>query len=178
MNNLLPTERKKIREKSIRLKVVVVTLILSLGVVLLGVLFLTPSYIYSASLLKKLESKKTNFEKKEFGEIGLLTDEFKRSNLRSNELLSDDHNIKYFENIRDVAQKAGNGIRLTSFRLLEATEGVEVTLEGVADNRESLVSLRDSFRTDELYTDVVLPISSLAKESNISFVLRFKIKQL
>ena len=78
-----------------------------------------------------------------------------------------------------IDELAGEAILLTKFNLTPE-EGVlnTITLIGVADTRTALANFRDALENHPRYSNVELPISNLAKESNITFTLSLTVNEI
>ncbi len=76
-----------------------------------------------------------------------------------------------------LAQK-NTGIRLTSFAYVfsDATHAT-VSIQGYSASRESLVSFVKSLRESTLFASVDSPVSNLAKEKNIDFVITVSVEK-
>ena len=77
-----------------------------------------------------------------------------------------------------VNNKKINGINLTSINFQKINDSNEVNLDikGVAQNRDILINYVNSFKEDQTFKNVNVPISSLTKTTEIPFNLSFNAK--
>lgn len=77
-----------------------------------------------------------------------------------------------------INNKKINGINLNSIVFQKINDSGEVSLEirGIAQNRDVLINYANSFKVDEKFKNVSVPISSLAKSNDIPFTISFNAK--
>jgi hypothetical protein len=77
-----------------------------------------------------------------------------------------------------INNKKISGINLTAINFQKTNNESEAGLEirGFAQNRDILIKYANSFKTDPVFQNVNVPISSLAKNNEIPFSLSFNAK--
>lgn len=65
------------------------------------------------------------------------------------------------------------GIKITNFSWSRAKDKITLSISGTASDRQTLVRFEDGISQSELFSDVILPISDLANDRNISFQIKF-----
>ncbi len=75
--------------------------------------------------------------------------------------------------VEEIKNRIVSGITINTLSL----PGAEATfsLSGIAVDRDRINSLRDSFASSDLFTEVTLPLDNLGKKADIPFSLTFKI---
>jgi hypothetical protein len=63
------------------------------------------------------------------------------------------------------------GITITSFSLKRNTETGSITINGIASSRENLVDFSKTLDEEPAFTNVNLPVDSLAKSKNVPFTI-------
>jgi len=81
-----------------------------------------------------------------------------------------------FISIIDSKKMAGVNLTSISFQKINDKEEVALEIKGVAQNRDTLVRYSNSFKEDQRLTGISLPVSTLAKSSDIPFALSFNSK--
>jgi hypothetical protein len=138
----------------------------------LALLFVIPSFIvvYSAAqgYDKQLTATKTlvDLERKQGGG-DTISDIGERAGLLS-QALSRRTAVSI---LREIAPRIPSGITIRNFSYLYTGDGVTATLHGTARTRDALVFFGDALRSSPLFSRVEVPISSLAKSTDIDFTL-------
>lgn len=65
------------------------------------------------------------------------------------------------------------GIRLTSFLWTKTEEGANLSVAGVARDRQTLLSFQNRLNNSGYFSNATLPISNLARDKNIDFQIKF-----
>jgi hypothetical protein len=84
---------------------------------------------------------------------------------------------KFIPVVDEILSKKSNNMRISGiyYSVNSATTGV-LTLEGIGDTRESLVTFSESLKTVPYFKKVDLPISNLAKDKNIEFTISINVE--
>lgn len=177
MINLLPPEEKKHHQHELTFRLTIISLILFSGAFLIGVILLTPAYLIAnineKAVLKELSFLEGSEESTERERISaeLLT---VKENLSA---LADDIPRESFYSIIDiVAAYHGDAIKLShiSYGRETGEKPSELRIGGKADRRDDLLSFTEDLKKNELFSDVILPVSSLAKDRDIEFSIEIK----
>ena len=78
--------------------------------------------------------------------------------------------------IERIVPLAPSGTSLTSISFRREGEATILDLTGGAVNRTALIAFGDALRSANLFTDVVIPIESLAQNSDLQFHLTLTLK--
>lgn len=177
MINLLPPEEKKHQHHELTFRLTIVSLTLFSGAFMIGVILLTPAYfianINEEAVLKELSLLQGSEESTERERISaeLLA---VRENLSA--LAGDIPRESFYHTIDIVAEHHGNTITLSSisYRRETGEKLSELRIGGKADRRDDLLSFTEDLKKNELFSDVILPVSSLAKDHDIEFNIEIK----
>lgn len=78
--------------------------------------------------------------------------------------------------IAEILEKKINGISITNITLSKVKSKVTISVNGVAEDRQTLITFRDSISVSESFSSVVLPISNLTQDRDISFEIKLSPK--
>jgi hypothetical protein len=171
MINLIPPKAKKaiVREYWVR--------VISIWLVLLGVVFFAltllslPSWVLVNALSTTINTRMNQIEgdQQTYSE---LAKEVKDFNEIIKQVDGTKARVNFSELIYTLDDIAGDNILLTQFSLKE-TEGKidKINLIGYAATRVDLSNFREVLENHDLFSDVDLPISNLAKDKDITFSL-------
>jgi hypothetical protein len=176
MFKFLPQKEKKLLQNEYRIRVLIVLLFIIFFTEVIGIVALVPSYVLSKVKKEQITNQKEVFFKtvSHDGSAEML-EEFEASkNLLKR--LTPENKVPESRIVKKITEAQDGNISLNSFRFVykEGEQGVDIT--GVADSRESLVSYRNRLSREESFTSVDLPISNLADNKDISFVIKIKTK--
>lgn len=73
-------------------------------------------------------------------------------------------------NIEGLFTNDANGI---SIQALEMTDASQITLRGIADTRENLLTFQNTMKQNPVFKDFSIPIESLARQKDVSFNVTF-----
>ncbi len=178
MFNLLPENLRKTITTEYRLRLAILAIVMVVLVQISFLIFLFPSWlvsyykekdfsVQSDELNKSLStldiSSTTAFIKSFNTKIGIINDSLEYP--------------KFVPMVDEVIAKKTSSIRISGiyYTVNSANTGT-LTLEGLGDTRESLVSFSDSLKTIQHFKKVDLPISNLAKDKNISFIISINVE--
>ncbi len=179
MFNLLPENlRNKIKkEYRFRLAIVVLSFVILSQISFL--VFLFPSWLISFYKEKDYLVKSDEISKTISALDVASTTSFikvlnqKLSNI--NEAMEYPAMMPVFDSILSVKSSA---IRLSGIYYTSTdSNSAVVTISGMSDKRDSLVSFTDSLRKIDSFASVDLPISNLAKDKNIDFTVSINIEK-
>lgn len=177
MINLIPPVSRKQVLKEYWLRVSSVMMCIAATVALITSLLLSPSYVLvtnrGSDFAESAAEALTKSEK-----YDELIAEVDKTNNQAVVLLRDIESIKYTELMSRIEELAGNKIKISEIRFEgfdSKTNKSTVSIVGVASDRESLANYRTSLDNDRSFTNIVLPISNLAKDVDIQFSLLVEI---
>lgn len=171
--NLLPEQKRKIIKQEYFLRFFTVFSVFMIAIVVTCIILLLPSYyvtIRNETLLKN--DVKALDKPVDEGEVTL-----KRQAKEADayvEILSKSgpkHDPSfYFDRVFSLKN---SGIRIDSFSYNEKS----IYVRGISSSREDLITFSDFIKADDFFKSVDLPISSFAKNQDISFALTIGISQ-
>lgn len=169
MFNLLPESLKQQIKSEYNYRKVSLILIFIIAIQVSFLIFLFPSWIIS-----RIREESLSAEIKKVNEVNLSSDANKikdKIKIINNEvnLLNTtlgDQKISYF--IDYVLSKKTPQIRLHSF-VYSSGKTITLTISGLSETRDSLVTFVENLRSDDKFKSVDLPVSNLAKNKNIDF---------
>lgn len=144
---------------------------LGTAVLLICIGLLLPSYFLLNGEKVQLESQTDDFskhisQKNSEGLINTLND------IKSMVALVAPEETKIFPAIKIILARRPPSVPITSFRYTRADGGESIlVLEGIAATRSSLINFAKTLKSEPLFQSVDLPISNLARESDIKFTL-------
>ena len=180
MANVQPETQKKMMRREYRVRLVTTSLIFVSVALVVAIVFLIPSLVLSQSRKNTTVQQLETF--KGFAELQETNESFEELRIANEKitLLSLGGGGVSVEDILDtIAYVKPTAISVSgismSQRVVEDVLEQSVTLSGVADTRTDLLSFVELLEKEELFSNVDLPISNLAKEREISFSLSFLI---
>jgi hypothetical protein len=181
MLNLLLRKNRYDLKKEYTFRFVNILLFFVISVCIFLAIALIPSYITVSMEKNILEQSLNNLKNsdvsKEKGE--LLT---KTTHINSELVLFKQTSPKYSVYLENLITKQIKGIEMSNIsfaeKKIEDKHFIQIDIKGNAMSREILVSYANLIRTDDLFEKVDLPISSLARESNIPFSIVVTTKDL
>ena len=169
MANLIPQFAKKKVTTEYWFRVVTAWFMLWGVALLIATVLLFPVYIFTsvqigvnAESARSAEASVANFESSVF--------DLEKASLQARYLIEDERRNKAhaFVDLIEVNEVAGVDISRITFRTSE--DGTQpIIVGGQAADRQSLASFRDRLLADPAISSADLPISNLAKESDIDF---------
>jgi len=179
MANLLPREHLVEVRHERRNRVAVVSLVASLITILLGTVFLVPSLLLSrteaVSAERKIELTRTFIAQRE--ESGVLT-EVRDIRKRIERLESEFNDITSSDLLRALDRSIPSGVRLFSISYdRKRGDSDSIGLVGNASTRETLLDLTRKLDQETLLSGIELPVSNLARSTNISFSLTLTVPE-
>lgn len=173
MYKLLPEmAREKVgREYLLRRTVVMLAaLVLVLVVAVVGLL---PSYVLSKARQKEIASLSAGGESPDKS----LETWVSGLNLRLKTLAPKLDRDRPAEIFADIIKERGSGVKLTDFSWIKSEKGTELSVSGVARDRQALLSFESRLQALGQFTGVSLPVSNLAKDRDIGFEVKLSLKQ-
>ncbi len=75
--------------------------------------------------------------------------------------------------IKKTLDQKISGVRVINLSWVKTNKKTDLSVSGVASNRQALVTFRDQLDSSGYFSGVTLPISDLAKDKNINFQIKF-----
>ncbi len=178
MFNLLPESIKDVIRKEYRLRLFIIILSFIVAVQISFLVFLFPSWLISSYkendfLVRSDEANRAIVSL----DIASTTESIRLLNEKTVLLDSLLEYPKVIPLINTLISLKTSSIRFNSINYVsEGKNNASLSIEGISDRRDSLVSFSDSLRNDPIFKEVDLPISNLAKDRNIEFNITVKIE--
>jgi hypothetical protein len=174
MINLIPPEGRKIVAREYWTRVATAWLFLISIVFIVGTALMVPSYVLISSQLAAVETEsRENLEDElQYKEAETA---IKNANTLSNKLNTTNKYVRLTDVVSAVDSETQSGIVLRNFKISESAERTVVEVQGVAATRNDLSSFKSRLETVPLFKSATLPISDLARDEELSFLLTLEL---
>ena len=179
MFKLLTEEERQLVQHEYLVRRFIVMLWALIIVLLVGIVGFLPSYILSnarqSEVLVRMES--ISKVKREGDEVSLKT-WFSKMTSRLRVLSPALDTDRPSDFVHAVLEQKIPGMRITDFSWIRESrdnekEKVVLSINGLASDRQTLLAFKDHINTSGVFSEVILPISDLAKDKDIAFQLKF-----
>jgi len=171
-NLLTPSQRKRLRSEY-RLRLATVTLVAMTCALVLGIVALLPTYTYLDSQLDAMLEEEMSYRNAD-GELATAARDTLRSTADVVTVLGDALRVEQATALIDAVQAVQpDGVFLTGYRYSVNTG--DLTVEGVAAERRDLITYIENLEQHERFEDVPTPISNLAQNADLPFMLSFPV---
>ena len=178
MFNLLPIEdRNAVKDEYHRRVVVFSLLFFAIAMGSVAILLLPSVYILSqkgAEVKGELEAFKKAPEAEDYQ---ALANEVRTTRSRLIALIDNPERFETAEILRKIVDGKPKGTSITAFTFSNKAEGFEISLNGIASNRELLRTFVNSLKSDATFSSVDVPLSSFAKAEKTDFSITLLIKK-
>ncbi len=177
MLNLLPEYQKRKVLAEYRVRVAVVLIMLLAGAAVIFAVFLMPSYAYLHAAKSDLAAKKQAFDEVIQSKTASTSDKTAGDAVKAIAALQplggSLEPLLYIDALAPASAGISSGVRVNGYFLTPASnDKIGVMISGIADSREGLTKY--SAYLDGRFGGVKLPLSSLAKQSDIQFDFKFE----
>lgn len=173
---LLENDRKNIR-REYHLRFLNVALLLFSVVLFVWIVSMVPAFINIFSEEKVLSSQRGSTETTE-----LLRDrevlENKFSEVRQRLNILDTEQYVVTDLIREVVSKQVRSVKLNNITFGGKEEKPFMELQGISNNRESLVEFSRELESSEYFVSVDVPFSNFTRDVDIPFTIMISLKSL
>ncbi len=179
MFNLLPPEDKELAKKEYGRRLAVVGLFWTCLALFSFLIMLAPSLLDVFKGEKEAESKLTVLEKKPaVSDYKELTEQIKTTRMKL-EILKSAITNKVFlvDYLVVILRGKPDGATITDFSWVAGETGLRITVNGQAKNREILRKFDANLRSERVFSEVSLPISSFAKPEEVDFSITIQVDQ-
>ncbi len=175
----LLTEEEKIKiEAEYKSRRLVVMMFFLMVLLVMGVIGLVPSYIIAVSKERDANTSLAILNKSLSGKtVEELDIWLKNINAKVKLFAPSQDTDKPYEAFKEIIALKPTGIRLTGLTYAKNKTETEYKLEGIADNRRTLVDFQNNLNTSNKFTSANIPVADLAKDKDISFNLTLKPKK-
>ncbi len=178
MINLLPEKEKALIYREYKLRVIAVILGTIFCVCIIAIILLSPSYILSLYRMKAAETAAQIPEKKTDNQQAALMATVEKGKSALVVLKPENPGKLPTEAITYIVKNKTPEISITSIQYsYQKPDTFLIQIIGKAKTRQSLIEFKAALEKEQGIEQIVLPVSSLAKDSNINFVLDIKNKK-
>jgi len=171
MFTLLSEQHKKLLYRQYRTRLLCVIFIFISGLFLSSIALLLPSYLALTTEDARLQSDIKSFLEQisEKNSKGLVTT---LNEIKSIVALISPEDTKMYSVLKVILGKKPAGISITSIDYAR-NDGAPSSLsfQGVAASRSALIQFSKTLQSEKMFSSVSLPVSNLAKESDIKYSL-------
>jgi Tfp pilus assembly protein PilN len=179
--NLLPiTEKEELKQK-LKTRSWVVMLLLVVTAFILGLVMLVPSYFLALGNFSKISSENqlSSIEDEELIKTTLSLPEEINNKLQVVQAVS--NNTSAGDSIINIMKFLPRGVIINSIVLnrnqeSEDKKGTDITVAGTASTRDALMTFSNSLKSSNLFSEVLVPVSSLTRDKNLPFSIKLFIK--
>jgi hypothetical protein len=178
MANLLPTKERNALKLEQYHRLWASVLVLISGLFILGAILLIPAGVVLVasreSVRNRLETTRALAEREGVASAGdTLTDTKEKMDI----IAKDEALVRPHELIGRVIDLSPAGVSLDEVSFVREGDVVTAEISGGAVSRASLLSFSDALRGSGLFADVVIPIESLARNTDLRFRLTLSLTE-
>ena len=171
MANLLPQKERKHFEWEYRFRVVTIVLLFCMATLVFGSVLLLPSYFISQSKGESIERQSELLKKT----IALREGDASIESLfltkqKIDALVKLQAQVPQTKIIHAIIQNLSTDVSVHTFNYVKG----EMKIAGSAQSRKALILFSDQLKKEKLFNDVDLPVSSLARDSDITFSITLR----
>ena len=171
---LLPSEEKNSIQREYQARRLTLCFALGFFLVAFSIVFLLPSYFLSDQK-ERAAQMQADSAARSAGTAVTRDGKNSLSDLRAKMAVLGAVRLSASVPIDSVVVDRGPGVQVKEFSYAEAgPKAFLLQIQGVAASRDALLAFVDALRKDKLFSAVDFPISSFAKDSDISFVIGLK----
>lgn len=171
---LTEEQRQKVAREYARRRAIIILSALII-VLVAGIIGLLPSYVLSEArqneALERTKVMDSAGQREDRSDLQVWLKETNRKLQVLSPALDTDRPSDFIEGI--LGQKIA-GIRLTDFSLVRMKEETTLSINGMARDRQTLITFENRINSSGYFSEVALPISNLAKDKDIDFQIKFK----
>lgn len=169
---LIEEERQKVMREYIRRRAIVILFAFIL-VLTIGIIELLPSYIFSNAHKNEMlaRTQVTGSSGAKGDELSLQSWQ-KEMNLKLRVLSPALDTNRPSDFIERILNQKITGVAITGFSWLKVKDKITLSVNGVALDRQTLVTFENRINSSGYFSEVTLPISDLAKDKDIDFQIK------
>lgn len=176
MINLIPPAAKKRVVTEYWLRVVVVWEWLAVAAIILIGFMLVPASALINSQTAAFSSAYQDAKTGTQSYTGLVAN-VTQANLIAKELIHTNNTPYYSNFLTHINSLAPASIHIHVINMSWATSSIRtITVDGVADSRSALAQFKDTLSNDALFSNASLPLSNLAKDKDVPFLITLTTK--
>lgn len=174
MFKLLTDEEKQKVQREYVMRRAVVMLSGFVLVLVVGIIGLLPSYLLSnVRQYEALERTRIMGSVGQRGDESYLQTWLAKINLELQLLSPELDKDRPSDFIEQVLEQKIAGISLIDFSWVKVKDKLSFSVNGVASDRQALITFENRIKSSQHFSEVTLPISNLAQDRNINFQMKF-----
>ena len=171
MINLIPPDGRKIAIREYWVHMFSAWAFLLSGIFVVAILLLIPSYVLVESQLAAVEGNNQKLRVAEDA-FRMAEDDITTANAAIVQLSRQSEHIALSRIIESILGEVSGGITLRRFDIERSDNGIQpIQVQGRAATREALADFRSSLEDLALFESATVPISDLAREADLPFVV-------
>lgn len=177
MINLIPPKGHTALKHEYILRVGAVYGFLLAGVLGAGAILMMPTYVLVSSQLTSVRPDEAQMSatKQTYSDARVTV---QQANAVMAQLRNAIPNIEMSDVIEEVVRVAPEGVVLSTFQAeREGKDLKKINIQGKAATRKTLAALKSSLEASSLFATAEVPISDLARENNLPFVVTVTLKE-
>jgi hypothetical protein len=176
MINLIPEVVRTAIVKEYWVRVVTVAFFMFSAVLVAVVLIASPVYVLITTQVDAYATS-ANEAAMRVADFDVSSSELVRANQMSAQIAALESETKFMDVVNMVELVPKTGIEISSYSFNRSGGKVSpIQIAGVAETRQTLAAFRDELLKNDRVLDAVLPISNLAKDKDLDFLLTVTIK--
>ena len=178
---LLPEKEMRNLRREYRVMIFILLMFFCSSAILIGIASLFPAYILSLTQEKESSTKQEVLKKdRAISGIDSIIDEFKKTSEILNKLKTNKKEEVFSQTIKSVIDNRIPNITYNSIfmdRVEDNNQEMQIEIQGISSTRESVLAFKKSLESNPFISKIEFPISDLIKTKNISYAVRFRLKQ-
>ncbi len=174
-HTLLPQKERRMIRREYRIRALIVFLFVVSLAGVIGIVSLFPAYVRATVEAKASQAELAKIEKNQAATLAIVQKRVTESKKILSEITKDTANQKLSIWAQNFALNRG-AVKIISLNVdIVSTSSLAVLVRGVAPTRESLLAFKQRIESEIPGSKSELPLSELAKGTNIDFSLNFTV---
>lgn len=176
MVNVLPENLKKEIKSEYRLRFLIICIFTVICLEIIFFLSLIPSLINSSFKEKELIGQINNVNDLSYNDSDTISSVIENTNIRLKIINSTVSYPEFIPILKNIITSKISGVKINEiFYTADNATSSTVSISGIANSRESLISFENILIKNGMFKSVDFPISNLAKDKNINFSMSMKV---
>lgn len=172
MINLLPPERKNQLEREYTFRIGTIYIFFFIFALVISAVALLPTYFFAHEKESTVQAQVSALQTTtQSNEITQIKTDLLSVKERMQSLIVNGEQMPFYQVVDTLASHVTPSIMITniSYTRGDGKTPTSLSLGGTAATREALTSFSQALKDDGLFENVILPVSSLAKDKDIEF---------
>jgi Tfp pilus assembly protein PilN len=173
--DLLPEGKKEeIKKKKIFLKIVYQELLFSVPLIAFILILVTINLALEIRAQGIDESLNLRSSHKEYKELETYESKFSEINAKTSDIFKmQKEHLNWLKMFYKLSDKTPDDVHLSDL----ATTNYQISLVGKARAREDLLKFQDNLKSEDCFSNVNVPLSSLVSKEDVEFQINFEVKE-